>query len=93
MKKPEPFYCDVCGIELAKSDNRKLIAIAHDADSDQDKFTCQPWDDDHAEADFNKHICGDRCSIVMLGWFLDTGKIEKPKTPRNKPVNVVEVIA
>jgi hypothetical protein len=76
MKKPDSFFCDICGIAKGATNHWRILVTSFDGHSN---LQIAEWDREAADADGVKHACGNSCTQKLVERWLALKSLEAPR--------------
>jgi hypothetical protein len=75
MKKPDSFFCDICGIAKGGTNHWRVLVTHFNGRS----LEIGEWDRLAADSDEVKHACGNSCTQKLVERWLALKTLESPR--------------
>jgi RNA polymerase subunit RPABC4/transcription elongation factor Spt4 len=75
MRKPDSYFCDICGIAKGSTNHWRVLVIRLDGANLQ----IADWDRTAADAEGVKHACGNSCTQKLVERWLALKTLEAPR--------------
>jgi hypothetical protein len=77
MKKPDSYFCDICGI--AKGGTNHWLTLQSRFDGLTFNLLIEEWNKEDADIDGVKHACGNSCTQKLVERWLALKTLEAPR--------------
>jgi hypothetical protein len=83
MKKPDSFFCDICGIAKGETNHWRVLRVWSPAQAETfsrgGSLAIYGWDDKAAARKGSKHACGNSCTQKLVERWLALKTLEAPR--------------